>query len=295
MATSIQNLVVPFSCRHPSYTSPSTPIAIFRGGRSRNARKTLRVCRAMVEKTVQGASSTFAKEMERLSAKESLLLAFKDAGGFEALVTGRTTDVQCIDVNERIISLEKLNPTPRPSTSPNLEGRWNFEWFGAGSPVLIFAKFLFGRIPPTLANLSKLDVLIKDGCGTATAQVKILNSIENKFIISTKYSVEGPLRMKEEYVEGAFESPKVNEEAVPEQLRGAFGQAFNTLQQLPVPIRNAVSSGMKVPLGGTFQRLVLISYLDDEILIVRNTAGEPEVLTRLEAAPDPEKITEYES
>ena len=29
----------------------------------------------MVEKTVQGASSTFAKEMERLSAKESLLLA----------------------------------------------------------------------------------------------------------------------------------------------------------------------------------------------------------------------------
>ncbi|WMV19467.1 hypothetical protein MTR67_012852 [Solanum verrucosum] len=75
MATSLQNLVPPFSCRRPSDTSPSTPIAIFRGGRRRNARKTLRVCRAMVEKTVQGASSTFAKEMERLSAKESLLLA----------------------------------------------------------------------------------------------------------------------------------------------------------------------------------------------------------------------------
>ncbi|MCD7456416.1 putative plastid-lipid-associated protein 9, chloroplastic [Datura stramonium] len=153
-------------------------------------------------------------------------------------------------------------------------------------------KPLIKRIPPTLANLSKLDVLIKDGCGTATAQVKLLNSIENKFIISTKYSVEGPLRMKEEYVEGAFESPKVNEEAVPEQLRGAFGQAFNTVQQLPLPIRDVVSSGVKVPLGGTFQRLIMISYLDDEILIVRNTAGEPEVLTRLEAAPDPEKIIE---
>ncbi|XP_015071047.1 probable plastid-lipid-associated protein 13, chloroplastic [Solanum pennellii] len=295
MATSLQNLVPPFSCRRTTYTSPCTPIAIFRGGRRRNARKMLRVCGAMVEKTVQGASSTFAKEMERLSAKESLLLAFKDAGGFEALVTGKTTDVQCIDVNERIISLEKLNPTPRPSTSPNLEGRWNFEWFGAGSPVLLLAKIFFGRIPPTLANLSKMDVLIKDGCGTATAQVKILNSIENKFIISTKYSVEGPLRMKEEYVEGEFESPKVDEEAVPEQLRGAFGQAFNTLQQLPVPIRDAVSSGMKVPLSGTFQRLILISYLDDEILIIRNTAGEPEVLTRLEAGPDPQNITEYES
>ncbi|XP_059290149.1 probable plastid-lipid-associated protein 13, chloroplastic isoform X2 [Lycium barbarum] len=250
MATSFQYLVPPFCCGRPSYTYTSSfpsPIAIYRG----NVRKKLRICRAMVEQqTVQGgASSTFAKDMERLSAKESLLLAFKDAGGFEALVTGRTTDVQRIDVNERIIGLERLNPTPRPTTSPNLEGRWNFEWFGAGSPVLIFVKVLFGRIPPTLANLSKLDVLIKDGCGTATAQVKLLNSIENKFIISTKYSVEGPLRMKEEYVEGAFESPKVNEEAVPEQLRGAFGQAVNTVQQLPVSIRDAVSNGLKVPLG----------------------------------------------
>lgn len=75
MATSIQNLVQPFSCRCPSYISPSIPIAIFPGGRSRNARKMLRIYGAMVEKTVQGASSTFAKEMERLSAKESLLLA----------------------------------------------------------------------------------------------------------------------------------------------------------------------------------------------------------------------------
>lgn len=299
MATSIQNLVPPFSCRRLSNTSSfpslSSPIAIFR---RRNARNKLKgICRAMIEQTVQGggAASAFAKEMERLSAKESLLLAFKDAGGFEALVTGKITDVQRIDVNERIIGLERLNPTPRPTTSNNLEGLWNFEWFGAGSPVLIVAKFLFGRIPPTLVNLSKLDVLIKDGYGTATAQVKLLNSIENKFIISTKYSVEGPLRMKEEYVEGTFESPKVNEEAVPEQLRGAFGQAFNTVQQLPVPIKDAVSSGVKVPLGGTFQRLIMISYLDDEILIVRNAAGEPEVLTRLEAPPETEPITEYES
>ena len=34
-----------------------------------------RVCRAMVQQAVQGAPATYAKEMERLSAKESLLLA----------------------------------------------------------------------------------------------------------------------------------------------------------------------------------------------------------------------------
>ncbi|KAK4343718.1 hypothetical protein RND71_036812 [Anisodus tanguticus] len=80
--------------------------------------------------------------------------------------------------------------------------------------------------------------------------------------ISTKYSVEGPLRMKERYVKTTFESPKVNEEVVPEKLRGAFGQTL-------------ISAGWAQ--------------------IVRNTAREPEVLTRLDAGPDPEKITEYES
>jgi len=34
-----------------------------------------RVCRAMVQQAVQGAPAIYAKEMERLSAKESLLLA----------------------------------------------------------------------------------------------------------------------------------------------------------------------------------------------------------------------------
>ncbi|XP_009762962.1 putative plastid-lipid-associated protein 13, chloroplastic [Nicotiana tabacum] len=297
MAMLIQKLSPPFSCQRPLYTSSYPPpssllsITIF-PQKYQNARKKLRICRAMVQQSmaVEGASSPFAKEIERLSAKESLLLALKDAGGFEAVVTGRTTDVQRIDVNERIIALERLNPTPRPTTSPYLEGRWNFEWFGAASPVFLATRLLFGRIPPTLANLSKLDLLIKNVYGTAIAHVKLLNSIESKFVLSSKFSVEGPLRMKEEYVEGIFETPKVNEDTVPEQLRGALGQAVSTLQQLPVPVRDTVSSGLKIPLGEAFQRLIMISYLDEEILIVRNSAGEPEVLTRLDPAPDPEPL-----
>lgn len=259
--------------------------------------KISRKCRAMVQQTVQGPSAAYAKEMERLSAKESLLLAFKDAGGFEALVTGKTTDVQRIDVNERIVILERLNPTPRPTTSPYLVGRWNFEWFGSGSPGLFAARFLFERFPPTLANLSKLDIMIKDGYASIAASVKLLNSIESSFIISTKLSVEGPLRMKEEYLEGMFESPRINEESVPQQLKGAIGQATNTIQQLPVPIRDVVTGGLEVPLGGTFERMFMISYLDEEILIIRDTSGVPEVLTRLDPGPSPmeQPITEYES
>ncbi|XWS43239.1 hypothetical protein CRYUN_Cryun16bG0085600 [Craigia yunnanensis] len=250
-------------------------------GDRRNRRKM--ACRAMIQQAVQGGSpATYAKEMERLSAKESLLLAFKDAGGFEALVTGKTTDMQRIDVNERITGLERLNPTPRPTTSPFLEGRWNFEWFGSGSPGIFAARIIFERFPSTLAKLSKMDLLLKDGYAKVTAHLKLLNSIESNFILSTMVSVEGPQRMKEEYVEGILESPTVVEETIPQQLKGAYSQALTTVQQLPVPIRDAVASGLRVPLSGTFQRLFMISYLDEEILIIRDTAGIPEVLTRLD-------------
>ncbi|KAH7554279.1 hypothetical protein JRO89_XS12G0153300 [Xanthoceras sorbifolium] len=263
----------------------------------RSTRRKLK-CRAMVQQqAVQGAAATYAKEMERLSAKESLLLAFKDSGGFEALVTGKTSDMQRIDVNERITGLERLNPTPRPTTSPFLEGRWNFEWFGSGSPGLFAAIFIFERFPSTLANLSKMEMMIKDQKANITANLKLLNSIESKFIVSTNLSVEGPLRMKEEYVEGILESPTVIEETIPEQLKGALSQAVTTVQQLPVPIRDVVASGLRVPLIGTFQRLFMISYLDEEILIIRDTAGIPEVLTRLDAPTSPiaDSLADYES
>ncbi|CAB4317224.1 unnamed protein product [Prunus armeniaca] len=265
------------------------------GERKLRLRRSL--CRAMVQQAVPGAPAAYAKEMERLSAKESLLLAFKDAGGFEALVTGKTTDMERIDVNERITSLERVNPTPRPTTSPFLEGRWNFEWFGSASPGLFAARFIFQRFPSTLASLSKMEVVIKDGNAEITANLKLLNSIESKFTLSTKLSVEGPVRMKEEYVEGILETPTVIEETIPEQLKGAFGQAVSTVQQLPFPIRDAFSSGLKVPLTGAFVRLFMISYLDTEILILRDAAGVPEVLTRLDTASSPleETVMEYES
>ncbi|XP_010504738.1 PREDICTED: probable plastid-lipid-associated protein 9, chloroplastic [Camelina sativa] len=243
------------------------------------------ICRAMVqEEAVQGIPLVYAREMERLSAKESLILAFNDAGGFEALVTGKITDVQRIDVNERITSLERLNPTPRPTTSPYLEGRWSFEWFGSNTPGQLATRVIFERFPSALVSLSTMDIVIKDNNTKATANIKLLNSIENKIILSSKLTIEGPLRMKEEYLEGILESPTVIEEAVPEQLRGLLGQASTTLQQLPQPIKDTLANGLRIPLGGTYQRFFMISYLDDEILIIRDTAGVPEVLTRVETS-----------
>jgi hypothetical protein len=55
--------------------------------------------------------------------------------------------------------------------------------------------------------------------------------------------------MKEEYVEGLIEIPKISEETLPEQLKGLLGQTAGALQQLPSPIRDAVAEGLKLPLG----------------------------------------------
>jgi hypothetical protein len=69
--------------------------------------------------------------------------------------------------------------------------------------------------------------------------------------------------MKEEYVEGILETPTVIEETVPEQLKGAFGQALSTAQQIPVSIRDAFSSGLKIPLCKHFDTWIIsfLSYL----------------------------------
>ncbi|GJN01414.1 hypothetical protein PR202_ga18680 [Eleusine coracana subsp. coracana] len=196
-------------------------------------------CLATAQTFQGGPAASYAREMERLSAKESLLLAI------------------------------------------TLSGR---------------------RSPTTVAHFKGLDVLIKDGYTKISSDLKFLNTIQSKFLLTTQLSVEGPIRMKEEYVEGLIEVPKISEETIPEQLKGLIGQAAGALQQLPSPIRDAAAEGLKLPLSGTFQRLFMISYLDEEILIIRDAAGAPDVLTRLEG-PQPTPgdgtadavMSEYES
>ncbi|KAL9275983.1 putative plastid-lipid-associated protein 13, chloroplastic [Drosera capensis] len=244
--------------------------------------------RAMVQQdAVQRASAAYARDMELLSAKESLLLALKDAGGFEACSRQKATEMQRIDVMERITGLERLNPTPRPTTSPYFEGKWNLEWFGPDTPGLVVLRILSERLPATLANITQIDLLLEDGT----------SKVSTKLIVVTKLTPEGPLRMKEEYAEATLESPNIIEETIPEQVKSVLAQASGAVQQLPIPVKDLLSNGLTVPLSGTFQRIFMISYLDEEILIIRDADGVPSVLTRLDQVlpAGVESTTEYVS
>lgn len=66
--------------------------------------------------------------------------------------------------------------------------------------------------------------------------------------------------MKEEYVEGILDSPTIVEESVPDQLRGPLGQAVGAVQQLPVLIKDAISSGIRIPLSKEIIFFLLKSY-----------------------------------
>ncbi|KAM1171924.1 hypothetical protein ACFXTH_022228 [Malus domestica] len=83
-----------------------------------------------------------------------------------------------INVNERITALERVNPTPHPTTYPSC-----LFWKDDGilsldleAQVLLLPDFLFERFLSTLASLKKMQVVIKDGNAMITAKLKVLNS-----------------------------------------------------------------------------------------------------------------------
>jgi hypothetical protein len=241
-----------------------------------------------------------AKELERDAAKEALLLAIADAGGVDALVSGNEDKVGRITVGEKLLVLERLNPTPRPTTSPLLEGLWEFKWAGARTPGVIAARTLLRRFPSVLATIKSINIIILDGTTKATASLKLFNTVETSVTLSTKLIAEGPTRLKEEYVEGVLASPSVLESDIPSQLKGAYGQLVAAVQRLPNTVRDILAGGVKVPLTGTYERLLLISYLDEEILVARDESGVPDVLYKLQPAipviePEVTVIPEYVS
>ncbi|CAI5478411.1 unnamed protein product [Closterium sp. Yama58-4] len=241
--------------------------------------------RAMVAST--DAVSFSAKEMERVAAKEALLLAVKDAGGAEALSTGKGNAAGKIEVSEKLLQLERLNPTPRPTTSPLLDGTWDIVWAATRNPGVIATRVLLKRFPTQVASLESLQVQILEGSTKVTAGLKFLTAAETSVTVTTRLAVEGPVRIKEEYAEAVVATPVVPDGSIPSALKGVFDQLASASQSLPAALKDSLSSGLKLPLSGRYQRELIISYLDDEILVVRDQAGLADVLVRAASTSTP--------
>lgn len=64
------------------------------------------------------------------------------------------------------------------------------------------------------------------------------------------------MRMREEYSEALLETPSLSSESLPDQLKPALGQAAGALQQLPAPVRDTFSNGLRLPLSKIFALLI---------------------------------------
>merc|ERR1719498_763439 len=163
-------------------------------------------------------------------------------------------------VGEILLALEASNPTRSPATSSLLNGKWKFLYASGASPGLKALQLLLRGAKAAPKSPSGADLVdVQDTYLTigaeqprATAEVKVrVLSFENTVKLSSRLEAESAVRLVETY--DAAESEYMN---------------------LRLPFQSPVQ----------YKRSVLISYLDDEMLIVRDALGRPDVLMRFDEA-----------
>jgi hypothetical protein len=162
-------------------------------------------------------------------------------------------------VGEILLALEAQNPTRSPATSALLNGKWKFLYASGASPGLKGLQLLLKGSKAAPKSPSGADLIdVQDTFLTigpeqprATAEVKVrVLSFENTIKLSSKLEAESAVRLLESY--DAAESEYMS---------------------------------LKLPFSSTpvqYKRSMLVSYLDDEMLVLRDALGRPDVLMRVE-------------
>lgn len=221
----------------------------------------------MSEVTEVEAPTAIEIPAESQTAKSDLLSTVQ---GFGSMVSGSKR----VLVNELLIALETANPTEAPARSPLLNGEWELMYTGGYGPGIIdwsptrqLALFLYaGGYAPAAFGLKLAqfvpDNLIQVGAPIiaisreeprveARSQVQFGNSATDVKITST-LEAESDTRLKE------------TNSAISLTTGSSTPRAFELPQQLQ------------------YSRLLFITYLDDDLLVVRDDTGVPEILFRKE-------------
>jgi len=203
----------------------------------------------------------------RIDAKARLLELLEDDTTSRDMLKPEFVSVRG-RVNEAISDLEHFASTEDPAYSESLDGNWEVKYCGSyapgplnPSPTRELALFLYsggwtpGNALTSLSGgllgeaaglkISGLKVSIKDGRDVdASAQLEVLGSQQQ-------------LSYKAELM--PLSGQRLNEEIVSVELPGPVNK-----QELPFDWR----------------RQILVTYLDDDMLIVRDESGVPDVLVR---------------
>uniref|UniRef100_A0A7S3C1Z9 Plastid lipid-associated protein/fibrillin conserved domain-containing protein n=1 Tax=Haptolina ericina TaxID=156174 RepID=A0A7S3C1Z9_9EUKA len=177
----------------------------------------------------------------------------------KAEVAGGLTAGSCPDravVGEILLALEAQNPTRSPATSPLLNGKWKFVYASGASPGLKALQLLLkgsksAPKSPSGADIvdveeSFLTITPEQPRATSAVRVRLL-SFENTVKLSCRLEAESAVRLTETY-----------------------DAAESEYMSIRLPFQSPVQ----------YKRSLLVSYLDDELLVVRDALGRPDVLMR---------------
>lgn len=171
-------------------------------------------------------------------------------------------------INEAIYKLEATNPTSDPTLSPLLNGVWQLKYAGGYEPGFpsptrqlalfvysggyspgIFALGLAQKLPRQLIDVGDLEISISRDQPRVEARVSIkaggMGDSESAVSVKARLEVESDIRLKETY-----ESAEVMDQTV----------------NLPTLLQ--------------YSRDIYVTYLDEDLLIVRDGSGVPEILLR---------------
>lgn len=181
--------------------------------------------------------------------------------------SGSITAQDRASINEAILRLEALNPTEDPVYSPLINGVWTLRYAGGysepkiPSPTRDLALFLYAggyspglfalslaqKLPSQLVDVGDLTISISRGQPRIEAKVDVtlLGGSEESVVVTARLEEDSGLRFTETYESAAVLGQTVD---IPEALQ--------------------------------YSRDLYVSYVDEDILVVRDGSGVPEILVR---------------
>lgn len=187
-------------------------------------------------------------------AKEALMAEISDG------VVGAKPDRAV--VGEILLALEARNPTMSPATSPLLNGKWKVLYSTARSPSLKALQLLLkgaSRAPKSPSGADMVD--INDAYLTISAEQPRVESSLRTRVLSFENTVKLYCKLEAESAVRLVET---------------YDSVQSEYMDLKLPFQPPTQ----------FKRSLLVSYLDDELLVIRDTMGRPDVLQRCAADPD---------
>eukprot|EP00980_Cylindrotheca_fusiformis_P000342 scaffold91_cov127-Cylindrotheca_fusiformis.AAC.2 len=204
------------------------------------------------------------KSEEVTSKAESVVSAVLDSIPF---TLGEVSEADRSMINEVLLRLEALNPAIEPARSPSLNGEWELRYSGGFttegalmSPTRQIALFLYSggyspglfalslaqKLPKSLVSVGEMKIDICEEQPRIQATVDLKSPFgDSTVVVKARLMPESDIRLRETY-----ESAEV------------------------------MGRNVELPEFLQYSRELYVTYVDEDLLVVRNGSGIPELLVR---------------